>query len=221
MSDFPLSSGDAEAPVRVSDRAAFGKGTQTLVDETVRKTWEIDRKKLTFKNECWNSWLDQVLESVSKGLGTNGIQSGYPFALTYIIINVAIERPLSVKVLDVKQPKIDGMFAEWSPMQDHPLCMYYALQDKYTGASIKLQSLNGDDYYRISHPDRACQSNGFCVFLSQLQLTMTRINDEEEGTKDLRLNNIVTQQGARVQDSLAIEADFFAPDLYEAPEHDE
>ena len=69
---LPLSSEDAEALIRMSRRAPFGKGSETLVDETVRKTWEIDGKELSFENKSWNSWLGRVLDHVSEGLGIPG-----------------------------------------------------------------------------------------------------------------------------------------------------
>jgi len=66
---LPLHSDDANALIQVSRRAPFGKGSTTVVDETVRKTWEIDGKELSFENEGWNRWLDRVVERVSEGLG--------------------------------------------------------------------------------------------------------------------------------------------------------
>ena len=69
---LPVHSEDVQAIIRVSRPAPFGKGRQTLVDETVRKTWEIDGKELSFENEGWKSWFDRVLEKVSEGLGIPG-----------------------------------------------------------------------------------------------------------------------------------------------------
>lgn len=69
---LPLSSEDAEALIRVSNRAPFGRGRETLVDETVRKTWEISGEELSFENEGWNGWLDSIVDDVSEGLGIPG-----------------------------------------------------------------------------------------------------------------------------------------------------
>lgn len=69
---FPLYSDDATALIEVSRQAPFGKGTATVVDETVRRTWEIDGKEVSFKNEAWNRWLQRVVEKVSEGLGIPG-----------------------------------------------------------------------------------------------------------------------------------------------------
>jgi hypothetical protein len=69
---LPLSSHDAQALIRESSRAPFGKGNQTLVDETVRKTWEIDRSKVFFSNHSWHGWLEGVVRTVTKELGVAG-----------------------------------------------------------------------------------------------------------------------------------------------------
>ena len=66
---LPLSPEDAKALIRVSRQAPAGEGGETLVDETVAKTWEIDAKELSFENEDWTTWLDRVLEYVSEDLG--------------------------------------------------------------------------------------------------------------------------------------------------------
>ena len=69
---LPLSSEDAQSLIRTSRRAPFGKGGQTLVDETVRKTWEIDGSKVSFSNEAWHSWLKGVVGTAAKDLGVAG-----------------------------------------------------------------------------------------------------------------------------------------------------
>lgn len=69
---LPLSEDDARALARASHQAPFGYGTQTLVDETVRKTWEIDATKVIFNNQGWKLCLDRVVEEVAEGLGVIG-----------------------------------------------------------------------------------------------------------------------------------------------------
>ena len=69
---LPLSSGDAQTIIRVSCRAPFGKGNQTLIDESVRKTWEIDGSKVSFSNKAWQGWLDGVVRKAAKDLGVAG-----------------------------------------------------------------------------------------------------------------------------------------------------
>ena len=154
------------------------------------------------------------------------VQSGYRFVLTYNLIHAALERHPSAAGLDIEQSEIDRMLAEWHAMQGRPWSMCYVLQHKYTGANLQLRSLKGDDYYRCSQLDRACQSNGhFCLFLSWLELTVTRTNNWQyrgEKKEELCLNDIVTLQGIRLQGSLVTWEDCLAQrNLYEAREHDE
>lgn len=66
---LPLSSDDAHSLIRVSRQAPFGKGNQTLIDETVRKTWEIDGSKVSFSNKAWHAWLDGVVQKAAEELG--------------------------------------------------------------------------------------------------------------------------------------------------------
>ncbi|MCJ1391367.1 hypothetical protein MMC18_004230 [Xylographa bjoerkii] len=66
---LPLSTQDAQSLIQVSRQAPFGKGNQTLVDETVRKTWEIDGSKVSFSNKAWHGWLEGVVRTVAKDLG--------------------------------------------------------------------------------------------------------------------------------------------------------
>ena len=66
---LPLSSDDAQSLIRASRRAPFGKGSQTLIDETVRKTWEIDGSQISFSNPAWPTWLEGVVKKAAKELG--------------------------------------------------------------------------------------------------------------------------------------------------------
>lgn len=69
---LPLSSQDAQSLIRASRPAPFGKGNQTLVDETVRKTWEIDGSKVSFSNKAWHGWLEGVVRTAAEDLGVAG-----------------------------------------------------------------------------------------------------------------------------------------------------
>jgi hypothetical protein len=61
--------------IRASRQAPFGKANQTLVDETVRKTWEIDGNKVSFSNKAWHGWLEGVIRTVAEDLGIAGPNS--------------------------------------------------------------------------------------------------------------------------------------------------
>jgi len=48
-------------PCQHSERAPFGKGGETLVDETVRKTFQIDGDKISFANPAWHAALKDLV----------------------------------------------------------------------------------------------------------------------------------------------------------------
>ena len=73
---LPLSKNDAKALVRVSRKAPFGKGRQTLVDDSVRKTWEIDPSQVVFSNKAWQACIGRITRQVSKELGVAGGPEG-------------------------------------------------------------------------------------------------------------------------------------------------
>ena len=69
---LPLSEDDARTLAQKSQKAHFGKGNETLVDESVRKTWQIDAPNVRILNKDWQSCLDRILESVTQELGIAG-----------------------------------------------------------------------------------------------------------------------------------------------------
>ena len=73
---LPLSLRDAQSLIQASRKAPFGKSNQTLVDETVRRTWEIDGSKVTFLNSAWRGWLRETVKTVVEGLGVVGGPNG-------------------------------------------------------------------------------------------------------------------------------------------------
>jgi len=76
---LPLSEENAIALTQESRKAPFGKRKRTIVDEEVRKTWEIDGSRITFLNEAWKNWLDGIVKRVANELGAahaaNGIRA--------------------------------------------------------------------------------------------------------------------------------------------------
>ncbi len=69
---LPLSEDDAQTLAQKSHKAPFGKGNETLVDEAVRKTWQIDAANVQILNKDWHSCLDRILGRVTQELGIAG-----------------------------------------------------------------------------------------------------------------------------------------------------
>ena len=66
---MPLSPPEIQRIIHHSKRAPFGKGEQTIVDESVRKTWEIDACKLGLNHPKWRPREMDILEQACNELG--------------------------------------------------------------------------------------------------------------------------------------------------------
>jgi hypothetical protein len=66
---FPLNERDAKLIEAAATQAPFGKGTETVVDTTVRDIFEINPDGFSFKNPAWTEFLQTVTKKVADGLG--------------------------------------------------------------------------------------------------------------------------------------------------------
>ena len=70
---LPLSERDAQAIIKQSREAPFGKGSRTFVDQSVRKTWELDPQQVQFRNR---EWPEVVQDAVRKSMELLGVIGG-------------------------------------------------------------------------------------------------------------------------------------------------
>ena len=66
---FPLLEVQAKAMVDVCHRAPFGKGSETKVDESVRKTWQLNPNQFALSNPLWPAIVDKVTEEAKRKIG--------------------------------------------------------------------------------------------------------------------------------------------------------
>ena len=66
---YPINQMQAKALIQVAHKAPFGKGLQTIVDDTVRSAWEIDAEKLHFNGLEWDKLLTKTLAYIKPQLG--------------------------------------------------------------------------------------------------------------------------------------------------------
>lgn len=67
---FPLTEQDAKLIENVATQAPFGKGTETVVDTTIRDTFEINPDKFSLRNPSWTEFFQTVvIKKVAAGLG--------------------------------------------------------------------------------------------------------------------------------------------------------
>lgn len=66
---FPLHKTQIEKLISVAHKAPFGKGSETVLDTSVRNTWEIDASKITFHNSKWDKLINEALQKIKPELG--------------------------------------------------------------------------------------------------------------------------------------------------------
>jgi hypothetical protein len=69
---LPLLAAQAEALVAQADQAPYGRGTETLVDIGVRRTWQIDGARVHISGKAWARDLETMVARATTGLGVNG-----------------------------------------------------------------------------------------------------------------------------------------------------
>ncbi len=66
---LPLTQSEAERVLGVAEQAPYGKGEDTLVDTSVRNSFQVDASKLHFRNPEWGDRLSELLEEIAEDLG--------------------------------------------------------------------------------------------------------------------------------------------------------
>ena len=66
---LPLLPTQAEQLIAVADRAPFGRGGETLVDTTVRQTWQIGADRIRIEGKNWARTLEAIVTQATAGLG--------------------------------------------------------------------------------------------------------------------------------------------------------
>ncbi len=69
---FPVPPSQIRELLQAAERAPYGKGTETLVDASVRDCWQVDAERVRLGGRGWPDTLSSILEEVSAGLGCPG-----------------------------------------------------------------------------------------------------------------------------------------------------
>ncbi|RGP64676.1 2og-fe oxygenase superfamily [Fusarium longipes] len=70
---LPLKEDDAQTIKRACRQAPFGHGDKTLVDTSVRNTWELDALNFKLANPEWPNFFDGILRDTAAGLGLDEV----------------------------------------------------------------------------------------------------------------------------------------------------
>ena len=66
---LPASDAQAKAIMAVCSQASYGRGEETIVDTSVRNTWQLDPAHFTIMNPKWNTGIKNLTTVVERELG--------------------------------------------------------------------------------------------------------------------------------------------------------
>ena len=69
---LPLLPSQAEQVITVAERAPYGRGTETLVDTDVRRTWQVGAEQVQISGRMWAQDLSTMVAEAAAGLGVSG-----------------------------------------------------------------------------------------------------------------------------------------------------
>jgi hypothetical protein len=81
---LPLLPAQAAQLVAAAERAPYGRGADTLVDTSVRRTWQIGADRVRIQGRHWPAMLDGIVERAAMGLGAGvGVEAELYKLLVY------------------------------------------------------------------------------------------------------------------------------------------
>ena len=72
---LPLCQSQAKDIIEECTRAPFGRGEKTIVDTSVRCTWQLEPEQFSIGNPLWSAKLDALVDQVKVELGFIGTQT--------------------------------------------------------------------------------------------------------------------------------------------------
>jgi len=70
---FPVPDAQTQQLIQQATRAPYGRGEDTILDESVRKVWQLTPEKVRIGGKSWASNFDGLLKQVIAGLGCEGM----------------------------------------------------------------------------------------------------------------------------------------------------
>ena len=81
---LPLLQVQIEALMAAAERAPYGRGEETVYDEKVRRTWQIEAGRVHIGGRHWAQSLDAMVAKAAEGLGVAGpVQAEFNKLLAY------------------------------------------------------------------------------------------------------------------------------------------
>ena len=101
---LPLLPTQAEQIIAVAEHAPYGKGTETLIDTDVRRTWQVGAEQIRLSGKAWGQDLSVMVTQAAAGLGVTG-------SVAAVLYKLLVYDTGSFFVRHRDSEKAPGMFA--------------------------------------------------------------------------------------------------------------
>lgn len=135
---FPLAEGQARELISRAEAAPFGKGTRTVLDQKVRKCWQMDAADFGFESSAWEEFLKETVKSVTEDLGIRGTVSAVPYKLLIYGEGGHFKAHRDTE-------KLDAMFGS----------LIIALPSRHEGGRLRIRHGGGERVVDFSSPAHA------------------------------------------------------------------
>jgi hypothetical protein len=78
---LPLSDRDAKAIAALCKQSPFGRGDETVIDESVRKTWELEASQIECRNPTWKAFAKTLADKAVTDIGVQVNATAQPYKL--------------------------------------------------------------------------------------------------------------------------------------------
>jgi hypothetical protein len=142
---FPLLPAQAERLVAIAEAAPYGRGEETLVDRDVRRTWQLDSRRIRIGGRHWQQTLAELVTGAALGLGVSD-----PVAADFYKLLLYDAGSFFVDHRDTE--KVPGMFAT----------LALILPSAHSGGALVVRHL-GREVVLDPHPEEPSEI-GFAAF---------------------------------------------------------
>ncbi|KAI4860943.1 hypothetical protein F4820DRAFT_85370 [Hypoxylon rubiginosum] len=136
---LPLSEAQARQLIDKSHQAPFGKGSDTIVDTSVRNTWELNPSQFDFRGASWQSELDAMLCIVRDQLGITA-------PITAELYKMLIYEKGAMFKAHTDTEKIPGMFGT----------LVISLPSSHEGGDVVVKHCGVEKTLQTSKEDMSC-----------------------------------------------------------------
>lgn len=102
---FPVPPEQIAALIRQAQRAPYGRGEETILDESVRKVWQIPAERVQIGGRSWAASFEEIMNRVAAGLGCETA------TVSAELYKLLIYDPGGFFLAHRDTEKTDGMFA--------------------------------------------------------------------------------------------------------------